>query len=87
MINLKLEDTIFEKQVTVTNNGMICIPAAYRKLYKIKDGDKVLVVEDEGTLKIIPIRELEDLRTNSYTSKEIIQQIRESKKEVIKREK
>ena len=83
---MDVEKLVQEKQVTVTNNGMICIPAAYRKLYGLKDGDKVLVVEDEGVLKLIPLKELEDLRKNSYSSKEMMEQIRKSKKEEIIRE-
>lgn len=84
---MDVEKIIHEKKVTITNNGMICIPAAYRKLYDLNDGDKILVVEDEGALKLIPIKDLDELRKNSYSSKDIIEHIRQRKKEEIEREK
>jgi len=59
---MKVEKIIEEKQVTITNQGMITIPAAFRKSYNLKDGDKILIVEDEGTLKIIPLKEEEELK-------------------------
>ena len=37
-----------EKVVKVTNKGMISIPAEIRKKHNIKDGDYVLVEEDES---------------------------------------
>jgi AbrB family looped-hinge helix DNA binding protein len=55
-----------DKPGKITNKGMIKIPAELRKKYNLNTGDKVLVLKDEGALKIIPIRNEEELRKNSY---------------------
>jgi AbrB family looped-hinge helix DNA binding protein len=77
--------SIKEKTVTITNQGMITIPSAFRKIYGLKDGDKVLIIEDEGTLKIIPLKDEEKLRKNSYSAEEMLKRMEKSKKEEIKR--
>lgn len=57
-----------EKVVKVTNNGMISIPAEIRRKHKIKDGDFVLVKEDEnGEIIINPIESIESLRQKGLT--------------------
>ncbi len=83
---MNIEKSIFEKTVTVTNQGMITIPAAFRKSFGLKDGDKVLVVEDEGSLKLIPLKNEEEIRKNTYTKAEILNQMKKSKKEDITKE-
>lgn len=83
---MNVENSIFEKTVTITKQGMITIPVAFRKTFGLKYGDKVLVVEDEGSLKIIPLKNEEEIRKNSYTNAEILNQMKRSKREVIKRE-
>ncbi|HEC38049.1 hypothetical protein LCGC14_1139070 [marine sediment metagenome] len=83
---MNVKSIIKEKVVTITNQGMITIPAAFRRIYGLKDGDKALIVEDEGTLKIIPIKKIEELRKNSYSVKAILFQMEKSKKEEILRE-
>ena len=83
---MNIEKSIFEKTVTVTNQGMITIPAAFRKSFDLKDGDKVLVVEDEGSLKLIPLKSEEEIRKNTYTKAEILNQMKKGKKEEISRE-
>jgi len=79
-------ENIKEKTVTITNQGMITIPSAFRKIYGLKDGDKVLIIEDEGVLKIIPLKDEQDLRKNSYSTEEMLNQMEKSKKYEIKRE-
>ena len=83
---MKVEKIIEEKQVTITNQGMITIPAAFRKSYHLKDGDKILVIEDEGTLKLIPLKDEDELRKNSYSTKEMLEQMEKSKAEELSRE-
>ena len=83
---MDLEETIIEKPVTITNNGMITIPAALRKKYNLKDGDKVLIIEDEGCLRIIRLSTDEEIRKNSYTFEEMQAQMEKSRKEEIERE-
>ncbi|MCK4380695.1 MAG: AbrB/MazE/SpoVT family DNA-binding domain-containing protein [Candidatus Lokiarchaeota archaeon] len=81
-----LEKVVNEKEVTITNRGMITIPAAFRKSYNLKDGDKVLIIEDEGTLKIILIKDPETLRLNSYSTEEMKKEMDKSRKEELERE-
>jgi len=57
-----------------------------RKKYNLKDGDKVLVIEDEDSLRIIPIIPIDELRKKSYTYQEMKAQMEQSQKEEIERE-
>ena len=81
-----LDKVVNEKEVTITNRGMITIPAAFRKIFNLKDGDKVLIIEDEGTLKIIPIKDPKTLRSNSYNTEEMKREMNKSRKEELDRE-
>ena len=81
-----LDKVVNEKEVTITNRGMITIPAAFRKIFNLKDGDKVLIIEDEGTLKIILIKDPETLRLNSYSTEEMKKEMDKSRKEELERE-
>jgi len=83
---MDIVENIKEKTVTITNQGMITIPSAFRKIYGLKDGDKVLIIEDEGALKIIPLKDEQDLRKDSYSTVEMLNQMEKSKKDEIKRE-
>ena len=83
---MDIKKIIEEKKVTITNKGMISIPAAFRKSYGLKDGDKVLIIEDEGTLKIIPLKDIDELRRKSYNKKEMLDQMKKSKIEELSRE-
>ncbi len=84
---MNIEKIIREKPVKVTNNGMITIPAVFRRKYNLNDGDKVLVLEDEGVLKIIPIRSDKELRKNSYSREDMKDLSKKIKQEELKREK
>ena len=81
-----LDKVVNEKEVTITNRGMITIPAAFRKIFDLKDGDKVLIIEDEGTLKIIPIKDPKSLRLTSYDTEEMQKEMDKSRKEELERE-
>ena len=83
---MDVKKIIEEKKVTITNKGMISIPAAFRKSYGLKDGDKVLIIEDEGTLKIIPLKDIDELKRKSYNKKEMLDQMKKSKIEELSRE-
>ncbi|MCJ7649529.1 MAG: AbrB/MazE/SpoVT family DNA-binding domain-containing protein [Candidatus Lokiarchaeota archaeon] len=83
---MDVKNIIKEKLVTITNQGMITIPAFLRKMHNLKDGDKILIVEDEGTLKMIPIKELEEIQKGSYSTKEMLDQMEKTKKAEIRRE-
>ena len=83
---MDVKNIIKEKLVTITNQGMITIPAVFRKLHNLRDGDKVLIVEDEGTLKMIPLKELEEIQKDSYSNKEMLDQMEKARKSEIQRE-
>jgi len=83
---LDVKKNIKEKKVTITNRGMVTIPAAFRKSYGLKDGDKVLIIEDEGTLKIIPLKDENELKKKSYNTQEMLEQMKKSKLEELNRE-
>ncbi|MFO8019977.1 MAG: AbrB/MazE/SpoVT family DNA-binding domain-containing protein [Promethearchaeia archaeon] len=83
---MSIEKMIKEKPVKVTNNGMITIPAAFRKRYNLNDGDKVLILEDAGMLKIVPIRDISELRKGSYSSEDMKVLSKKLKSEELKRE-
>ncbi len=82
-----LDKIVNENEVTIKNSGMITIPAVFRKIFNLKDGDKVLIIEDEGTLKIIPIKDPEILRLNSYDTEEMKMEMDKSRNEELEREK
>lgn len=42
---------------TVTSKGQLVIPAAMRRRFKIKEGTKVLFLEDNGRLLLQPLTE------------------------------
>jgi AbrB family looped-hinge helix DNA binding protein len=67
--------------VKVTNRGMITIPANLRKKYGLQDGNQVIVVEDEGMLKIIPVETIKSLQNKSITTKEMVGILRRSREE------
>ena len=83
---MEIKKNIEEKKVTITNQGMVTIPAAFRKSYGLKDGDKVLIVEDEGTLRIIPLKDEDKLKETSYNTREMLEQMKRSKIEELNRE-
>lgn len=72
--------------VKVTNRGMITIPASLRKKYGLHDGDQVIVVEDEGMLKIVPIETIKSLQNKSVTTKEMIDILKISREEELELE-
>ncbi len=65
---------------------MITIPANLRKKYGLKDGDKVVVIEDEGMLKIIPVESIQSLQNRSITAKEMVGILKKSREEELERE-
>ena len=50
-------------RTTVTSNGRIHIPAAYRRSLGLKEGDKVSLQIEEGVLKVITQKQkMEDVQ-------------------------
>ena len=83
---MHVEHLIEEKVVKVTNNGMITIPAVFRHKFSINDGDKMLIVEDEGTFRVIPILDDDALLKYKIDGRSIIKQLRIDKIKDINRE-
>ncbi|HMF33096.1 MAG TPA: AbrB/MazE/SpoVT family DNA-binding domain-containing protein [Candidatus Lokiarchaeia archaeon] len=48
--------------VKITSRGMITIPLALRKKFKLTEGAEVAILEDEGRLILIPLVDIETLR-------------------------
>ena len=70
----------FLKSAKITNRGMVSIPAALRKKYNIRDGDRVVFIEEEDGLKMHVIQPLGDLRKNSFTTEEMLEEMEKSRK-------
>ena len=75
-----------DRIVKVTNRGMVTIPASLRKKYGLQDGDQVIVVEDEGMLKIIPLESIKSLQKRSITTKEMIEILKRSREDELELE-
>lgn len=58
-------------ETTITSKGQLVIPAEIRRRYGIKPGQKFKVLEEEGTIRLIPIitMKLEDARGSLKTRK------------------
>jgi hypothetical protein len=52
----------------------------------VDDGDRVTFIEDEGTLRIIPLLDLESIRASSYTVAEMARVQGESRKDELERD-
>lgn len=53
---------IMNETATVTSKSMVTIPSRIRRKYGIKDGDKVEFVELNGSILLIPLKSLKELR-------------------------
>ena len=51
------------KSVKINNKGMITIPARIRKKYNLTTGNEVLIYDLNGQIIIIPILDIEKIRT------------------------
>ena len=73
---------MIQKTVKITNKGMISIPASLRKKFHLKDGDYVIIGENEdGTMQITPIIPLDELKKKSATVEEFREIYHKSKQE------
>ncbi|MEM2975002.1 MAG: AbrB/MazE/SpoVT family DNA-binding domain-containing protein [Candidatus Bathyarchaeia archaeon] len=71
---------------TVTEKGMITLPADIRRKYSIRKGSKVKFLEEEKGILIIPIPRLEDLFGIDPSMKEVAKAISEGRREEITHE-
>jgi AbrB family looped-hinge helix DNA binding protein len=51
------------KVMRVNSKGMVTIPSELRKKYKIKEGSEVAIIEVNGEIQLLPILELNEMRT------------------------
>ena len=56
------------KIVTMTNRGMITIPASIRNKYQLKDGQPLVIIAQENKMVLIPIIDLEKERDSFLDS-------------------
>jgi AbrB family looped-hinge helix DNA binding protein len=47
--------------VTVTSKGQITLPSQLRKDLKIREGEKLLIIREDDSIKIIPMPKLSQL--------------------------
>jgi len=67
---------------TVTSKSMVTIPSRIRRKYGIKDGDKVEFVELDGSILLIPLKSLKELRgVDAKHRRLVIQGIKELERE------
>ena len=71
---------------TVTEKGMITLPADIRRKYSIKKGSKVTLTDEEKGILITPIPKLEDLFGIDPSMKEVAKAISEGRREEIQHE-
>ena len=63
---------------TVTSKSMVTIPAAVRRKYGIRNGDKVQFIEVDGTIMVIPVKRLSEMRgLDKAHAKALLQGVRE----------
>ena len=67
--------------VKITRRGMITIPLGVRKKFNLKIGSSVALIEDEGKLTLIPLKDIEALREEFISKKEMAGIIDQTDKE------
>jgi len=59
---LKIYMVIMSETATVTSKSMVTIPANIRRKHGIKEGTKIEFVEVNGSILLIPLKTLKELR-------------------------
>ena len=75
--------------IQITNRGMITIPIALRKKYNLKDGQHLIISEEEGKLYIVPLINFEQERKNFMNHDEMkkaLKKLEEFSEEELKQE-
>ncbi len=65
-------------ETTVTRKGQVTIPAELRKKYKIREGMKMEVIDEQKGLLFRPVPRMEDLAgvdAGKYTYKEMVEKL------------
>ena len=71
----------------VDENWKIVIPQQYRHTLNLQKGDNIGFILDENGVRITKIENLDKLRKQSYTSKELKKMMEKSRKEELNLEK
>ncbi len=67
---------------TVTSKTMVTIPARIRRKYGLKQGTKVVFLESEGSVRLVPVPSISDLFGIDKQHKDILlQAVRELEEE------
>ena len=76
-------------ETTITSKGQVVIPAAVRRRHGIKAGQKFKVVEEEGAIRLVPVKTmaLKEARGSLKTRRTTGQLIAEARQEEARREK
>ena len=80
---IQISHGMLTESATVTSKSMVNIPAKIRKKYSIREGTKIVFVENEdGKLEIIPVPPLSELFGVDRKNKNVlVQAVRELEKE------
>jgi AbrB family looped-hinge helix DNA binding protein len=62
----------------INKKGMVTIPSKLRKKYNLHEGSEVAFVEIEGSIVLVPILELEEMRKYLPTLKQMEKNIDEA---------
>jgi AbrB family looped-hinge helix DNA binding protein len=73
--------------VKTTLRGMITIPLSIRKKFHIKAGTPIVILEDEGKLQLIPLRDLEEIRHLLPSPEELKEEFEEDHRKELELEK
>ena len=70
--------TSFIDVVTISDRGTITIPASLRKKLHLRAGAEIALIDDEGKILFVPIVDLEILRKDLPTRKEMEDELERS---------
>ncbi|HMF33097.1 MAG TPA: AbrB/MazE/SpoVT family DNA-binding domain-containing protein [Candidatus Lokiarchaeia archaeon] len=73
--------------VKITSRGMITIPFALRKKFNLIEGMEIAIIEDEGSLCLIPLRDIEEMRKDLPTLEEFSRELDKANAEELELEK
>jgi AbrB family looped-hinge helix DNA binding protein len=70
----------------VNKKGMVTIPSRLREKYNLHEGTEVVFVEELGSIVLVPIMDIEDLRPYLPTHEEMLKTIEENRELELKLE-
>jgi len=73
-----------EETVTVNKKGQFTIPARFRKQFRIQEGTKLLVTQDEYVMTVRRVPEFDDLlgmHSGKIDRKEILEELDQMRKQ------